>query len=122
MAAGDHTKDRAVGTIQDALNEIKKRPHREQVIMGLGSGLTAGYIFAKLGRVAALLLGGGLIALQFAVQQDCIRIEWGNVRSLTRRSTDNRPWLSDAAFKTISENRVFLGSFGGGFLVAVALS
>ncbi|KAH8869305.1 hypothetical protein KSF78_0004310 [Schistosoma japonicum] len=47
-------------------------------------------MFAKIGRVAALLLGGTLVALQI--------------------------------IKAIEENRVFFGSFGGGFLIAVSFA
>ncbi|KAA3677137.1 FUN14 domain-containing protein 1 [Paragonimus westermani] len=91
----DGPTNRALSAFHDTLNAIKQRPHRQQIVMGVGSGLVAGYIFAKIGRVAALLLGGGLIALQCAVQQDVIRVDWRRMRQLRHDATSNGPWFSD---------------------------
>ncbi|KAF5399256.1 FUN14 domain-containing protein 2 [Paragonimus heterotremus] len=118
----DSPTDRALSALHETLNAIRHRPHRQQIVMGVGSGLVAGYIFAKIGRVAALLLGGGLIALQCAVQQDVIRVDWRRLRQVRHDATSNGPWFSDAFHKVIGENRVFFGSFGGGFLVAISIS
>ncbi|CAH8671169.1 unnamed protein product [Schistosoma margrebowiei] len=83
--------ERALTAVKDTLDDIKSRPHRQQVIIGVGSGLLAGYIFAKIGRVAALLLGGSLIALQCAVQQDVIRINWRKVERAGHQIQSNTP-------------------------------
>ncbi|CAH8649241.1 unnamed protein product [Schistosoma mattheei] len=115
--------ERALTAVKDTLDDIKSRPHRQQVIIGVGSGLLAGYIFAKIGRVAALLLGGSLIALQCAVQQDVIRINWRKVEHAGHQIQSNTPVIfEDKIIKTIEENRVFFGSFGGGFLIAISFA
>ncbi|CAH8681306.1 unnamed protein product [Schistosoma rodhaini] len=92
-------------------------------------GKLAGYIFAKIGRAAALLLGGSLIALQCAVQQDVIHINWRKVERAGDRIQSNTPVifegkraLKNKIIKTIEENRVFFGSFGGGFLIAISFA
>ncbi|CAH8875901.1 unnamed protein product [Trichobilharzia szidati] len=87
--------ERAIVAVQDTLNSIKSRPHRQQVLMGVGSGLVAGYIFAKIGRAAALLLGGTLIALQCAVQQDIIHINWRRVEHAGDRLKSSTPIFGD---------------------------
>ncbi|CAH8649226.1 unnamed protein product [Schistosoma mattheei] len=121
--------ERALTAVKDTLDDIKSRPHRQQVIIGVGSGLLAGYIFAKIGRVAALLLGGSLIALQCAVQQDVIRINWRKVEHAGHQIQSNTPVIfedkrasKNKIIKTIEENRVFFGSFGGGFLIAISFA
>nr|CAH8876124.1 unnamed protein product [Trichobilharzia regenti] len=87
--------ERAIVAVQDTLNSIKSRPHRQQVLMGVSSGLVAGYIFAKIGRAAALLLGGTLIALQCAVQQDIIHINWRKVQYAGDRLQSSTPIFGD---------------------------
>ncbi|CAL8094105.1 unnamed protein product [Calicophoron daubneyi] len=126
MSPPESAMDRALS----AFNSISGKPERAQIVMGVGSGLVAGYIFAKIGRAAALLLGGSLIALQFGVQQDYIHIDWGRVRELRETVSNERPWINSSSgksrwrkvYKALGENRVFFGSFAGGFLVAVSLS
>ncbi|TGZ67696.1 hypothetical protein CRM22_004652 [Opisthorchis felineus] len=114
--------DRALSAVSETLDAIKKRPHQQQIVMGVGSGLVAGYIFAKIGRVAALILGGGLIALQCAVQQDCIHVDWNRLRRLHRNGLNSGRWFNNSFYNAIGENRVFFGSFAGGFLVAISFS
>ncbi|CAH8675961.1 unnamed protein product [Schistosoma bovis] len=123
MTGTEGQGERALTAVKDTLDDIKSRPHRQQVIIGVGSGLLAGYIFAKIGRVAALLLGGSLIALQCAVQQDVIRINWRKVEHAGHQIQSNTPIIfEDKIIKTIEENRVFFGSFGGGFLIAISFA
>ncbi|CAH8649518.1 unnamed protein product [Heterobilharzia americana] len=122
MLKSENQEERAIVAVQDTLNSIKSRPHRQQVCIGVGSGLIAGYIFAKIGRAAALLLGGSLIALQCAVQQDVIHINWRKVGRAGDQLKSSTPILGDKIMKTIDENRVFFGSFGGGFLIAVSFA
>ncbi|RTG83840.1 FUN14 domain-containing protein 1 [Schistosoma bovis] len=91
MTGTEGQGERALTAVKDTLDDIKSRPHRQQVIIGVGSGLLAGYIFAKIGRVAALLLGGSLIALQCAVQQDVISINWRKVEHAGHQIQSNTP-------------------------------
>ncbi|CAH8598620.1 unnamed protein product [Schistosoma turkestanicum] len=125
MTISEDQTERALNTVKNTLDEIKNRPHRQQVVIGVGSGLLAGYIFTKIGRAAALLLGGSLIALQCFVQQDVIHINWRSASNEIQSSTpaifENKRTLKDKILKTIEENRVFFGSFGGGFLIAVSV-
>uniref|UniRef100_G4VTA1 Putative fun14 domain containing n=1 Tax=Schistosoma mansoni TaxID=6183 RepID=G4VTA1_SCHMA len=123
MTRTEDQSERALTVVKDTLDDIKSRPHRQQVIIGVGSGLLAGYIFAKIGRAAALLLGGSLIALQCAVQQDVIHINWRKVERAGDRIQSNTPVIFEGKIiKTIEENRVFFGSFGGGFLIAISFA
>ncbi|CAH8649548.1 unnamed protein product [Heterobilharzia americana] len=95
MLKSENQEERAIVAVQDTLNSIKSRPHRQQVCIGVGSGLIAGYIFAKIGRAAALLLGGSLIALQCAVQQDVIHINWRKVGRAGDQLKSSTPILGD---------------------------
>ncbi|KAH8869306.1 FUN14 domain-containing protein 2 [Schistosoma japonicum] len=79
-------------------------------------------MFAKIGRVAALLLGGTLVALQCAVQQDIIHINWRKVGRASNHVQSNTSLFGEKIIKAIEENRVFFGSFGGGFLIAVSFA
>ncbi|TNN12681.1 hypothetical protein EWB00_003507 [Schistosoma japonicum] len=128
MAKTEDQGGRVIVAVKDTLDDIRSRPHRQQVVIGVGSGLLAGYMFAKIGRVAALLLGGTLVALQCAVQQDIIHINWRKVERASNHVQSNtslfgeKHTLKKKIIKAIEENRVFFGSFGGGFLIAVSFA
>ncbi|TNN12682.1 hypothetical protein EWB00_003507 [Schistosoma japonicum] len=89
MAKTEDQGGRVIVAVKDTLDDIRSRPHRQQVVIGVGSGLLAGYMFAKIGRVAALLLGGTLVALQCAVQQDIIHINWRKVERASNHVQSN---------------------------------
>ncbi|TNN12680.1 hypothetical protein EWB00_003507 [Schistosoma japonicum] len=122
MAKTEDQGGRVIVAVKDTLDDIRSRPHRQQVVIGVGSGLLAGYMFAKIGRVAALLLGGTLVALQCAVQQDIIHINWRKVERASNHVQSNTSLFGEKIIKAIEENRVFFGSFGGGFLIAVSFA
>ncbi|KAK4475414.1 hypothetical protein MN116_002470 [Schistosoma mekongi] len=128
MAKTEDQGGRVIVAVKDTLDDIKSRPHRQQIVIGVGSGLLAGYIFAKIGRAAALLLGGTLVALQCAVQQDIIHVNWRKAECVSNQVQSDtsifgeKHTLKKKMIKVIEENRVFFGSFGGGFLIAVSFA
>lgn len=48
---------------------------------------TTGYVTLKVGKTAALALGGGIILLQIAQQKGYITIDWSKVRQKAERKT-----------------------------------
>lgn len=47
-----------------------------------------GYVTMKVGKVAAVALGGGIILLQFAHQQGYITIDWNKINNKIDKATD----------------------------------
>lgn len=61
------------------LGDVSKKSAMQQIVLGAGSGWATGYITMKVGKVAAVALGGGIILLQVANQQGYIKVDWSKV-------------------------------------------
>ncbi|XP_076806102.1 FUN14 domain-containing protein 1-like [Clavelina lepadiformis] len=57
---------------------ISRVPHSDVAVAGLG-GWAVGYLFKKVGRVAATSVGGGLCLMQLAYQSGYITINWNKL-------------------------------------------
>jgi uncharacterized membrane protein (Fun14 family) len=106
-----------------------------QMIVGGVSGLATGYVFARVGKLAAFTIGSTLITLQVAQHLGYIEIRWGKKKSqlselkkkaikaaeqagLTGSSSNDKAEQMMAEVKSFfQENYTFALSFGGGALV-----
>ncbi|KAL3313527.1 FUN14 domain-containing protein 1 [Cichlidogyrus casuarinus] len=114
--------------VEDKLNQLKKLPRSQQVMIGSGVGAMIGYSAAKLGKSAAFTIGFSIIAMQLSAQMGFISIDWRKLRSASQDAMENSPWtdrkepIINKIKQMWDENKVVLGSFGGGFLVGMSFS
>ncbi|XP_026233227.1 FUN14 domain-containing protein 1-like [Anabas testudineus] len=102
-----------------------------QIAIGGVSGWCAGYLFQKVGKVAATAVGGGLLLLQIANNSGYIQVDWKRVekdvnkaKKQLKKSTDQAgPELNTLFEKStefVKKNIVVTGGFIGGFLLGLA--
>lgn len=102
-----------------------------QIAIGGLSGWCAGYLFQKVGKVAATAVGGGLLMLQIANNSGYIQVDWKRVekdvnkaKKQLKKGTNQASAELDTVFQKSTEfvkkNIVITSSFVGGFLVGMA--
>jgi len=100
-----------------------------QVAIGSVSGWCSGYLVSKVGKAAALALGGSLIIVQVAHWQGLIQINWANIeksvdatrRKLTNHVSNSAPVLADQVREFARQHAFLAGSFSVGFLLGIAI-
>uniref|UniRef100_A0A0X3PRN4 FUN14 domain-containing protein 2 n=1 Tax=Schistocephalus solidus TaxID=70667 RepID=A0A0X3PRN4_SCHSO len=108
-------EDEVASFAKGTLSEIEKRPKMQQIVIGAASGIATGYIFAKIGKSIALLVGVSIIGLQFVGGPKRFSINWRQVENDARSILQQKSTLN-----LFRENQIFFGSFGGGFLVGMS--
>uniref|UniRef100_A0A3B5MWL7 FUN14 domain-containing protein 2 n=1 Tax=Xiphophorus couchianus TaxID=32473 RepID=A0A3B5MWL7_9TELE len=102
-----------------------------QIAIGGVSGWCAGYLFQKVGKVAATAVGGGLLLLQIANNSGYIQVDWKRVekdvnkaKKQLKKGTDQAvPELNTFMEKStefVKKNIGVTGGFVGGFLLGLA--
>ncbi|XP_069568202.1 FUN14 domain-containing protein 1 isoform X1 [Brachyistius frenatus] len=101
-----------------------------QLAIGGASGWCAGYLFQKVGKVAATSVGGGLLLLQIANNSGYIQVDWKRVekdvnkaKKQLKKGTDKAgPELNtlvDKSTEFVKKNIVVTSGFIGGFLLGL---
>ncbi|KAK2158481.1 hypothetical protein LSH36_169g04021 [Paralvinella palmiformis] len=111
-----------------ALRDLSKASVAKQITVGGVSGWCSGYLFGKVGKAAALALGGSLLLLQVASHQGYITINWGKLekninaakRQLERSAKRRLPAVIEEVRDFAIENAFLAGGFAGGFLLGLA--
>ncbi|XP_046829537.1 uncharacterized protein LOC124428963 isoform X1 [Vespa crabro] len=70
------------------LGDVGKKSATKQIIIGTTSGWMTGFLTMKVGKVAALAVGGGIIVLQIAAHQGYIKVNWDKIQSKAEKLTD----------------------------------
>lgn len=130
VISADEVKKEAKGLIDKVLKDVGKAPATHQIAIGTASGWCTGYLAMKVGKVAAVAAGGGILLLQFAAHQGYININWDRVCSqvdkasdkIEKEATGKGPGLMDKVKEYASKNSYLAAGFAGGFLIGVATS
>jgi FUN14 domain-containing protein 1 len=121
--------------IRNTFDDIQDMSTVNQIVVGGVSGLATGYVFSRVGKLAAFTIGSTLITLQVAQHLGYIEVRWGKKKSqlseLKKKAikaaeqaglTGNNP--NDKAEQVMGEvksffqnNFTFALSFGGGALI-----
>ncbi|XP_026319882.1 FUN14 domain-containing protein 1 isoform X1 [Hyposmocoma kahamanoa] len=80
--------DDAKNFIEKAVADIGKTSATKQLILGTASGWITGFITMKIGKVAAVGLGGGVILLHIASQKGYIDINWDKINKRVDKISD----------------------------------
>ena len=62
--------------VKRTLNDIKEMSTLNQILVGGTAGLTTGYIFSRVGKLAAFTIGSGVLLLQVAQHMGYIEVKW----------------------------------------------
>lgn len=118
---------RQPGWIDQALTEMEKATPAKQLLVGGISGWVSGYVCGKVGRIAAVAVGGSIILLQIAHYQGFIQINWNRLerrledtrRHLNEQTFDNLPFVVEYLREFARRHFLLTGSFFAGFLVGM---
>lgn len=77
--AMDDVEKEAKTLIERVLGDVSKTSASKQIILGASSGWVTGFLSMRVGKVAALALGGGIILLQIANEKGYINVNWDKV-------------------------------------------
>ncbi|KAF7244941.1 FUN14 domain-containing protein 2 [Varanus komodoensis] len=105
-----------------------------QIAIGGATGWCTGFIFQKVGKLAATAVGGGFFLLQIANHTGYIKIDWQMVErdvskakeqlkfrsSPTKKLTPEMKNKMDEVISFLKKNVILTGSFVGGFLLGMA--
>lgn len=102
-----------------------------QLAVGGVSGWCAGYLFQKVGKLAASAVGGGFFLIQIAHHTGYITIDWKRVERDVNKAKKQLKLNSDKPPKEVrtkfnevqgfvKNNIVLTGGFAGGFLLGLA--
>ncbi|KAJ8923730.1 hypothetical protein NQ315_010311 [Exocentrus adspersus] len=75
----DDAANEAKSIIDRILGDVSKSSATKQIILGASSGWVTGFLAMRVGKTAALALGGGIILLQIANEKGYININWDKV-------------------------------------------
>jgi len=111
--------------VTENLEALAKAPPSQQCCIGLAAGLLNGFVFGRLGKNAAVIVGGSLVILQVASSMGYVKINWKNIeKDLAEAKKEIRhPSSLGTTFevaKDFLKDHVYLGGgFVGGFIVGL---
>ncbi|GAA6108243.1 FUN14 domain-containing protein 1 isoform X1 [Tachysurus ichikawai] len=102
-----------------------------QIMMGGVTGWCAGYLFQKVGKIAATAVGGGFLLLQIANHSGYVQVDWKKVnkdvnkakKHLKKKADKAAPELNsfiEESTEFVKRNIVISSGFLGGFLLGLA--
>ncbi|KAH0630984.1 hypothetical protein JD844_004435 [Phrynosoma platyrhinos] len=105
-----------------------------QLAIGGATGWCTGFIFQKVGKLAATAVGGGFFLLQIANHTGYIKIDWQMVERDVNKAKEQLKFRSspsnelppevknrvDEVIRFLKKNVILTGGFVGGFLLGMA--
>ncbi|MED6284014.1 FUN14 domain-containing protein 1 [Characodon lateralis] len=102
-----------------------------QIMMGGVTGWCAGYVFQRVGKIAATAIGGGFLLLQIANHSGYVQVDWKKVekdvnkakKHLKKKANKAAPEINtfiEEATDFIKRNIVLSSGFVGGFFLGLA--
>ena len=127
-----NNNDAVKDAVKRTLEDIHGMSSLQQTFVGGTAGLATGYILARVGKLAAFVLGSGVIALQVAQHLGYIEVRWtkkSKIDELKKKaiqvaeeagviqSQSKLEKLTVDTKKFFKKNATFAVSFGGGLLI-----
>jgi uncharacterized membrane protein (Fun14 family) len=111
-------------TLRRFFADLTKASVAKQIAVGSVGGWCSGFLFRKVGRVAALAVGGGILIIQVASHQGYLKINWSkvdrSVEAVQREISKQDPSYVAHTIEEFIRNNVFLaGAYAGGFLIGL---
>jgi FUN14 domain-containing protein 1 len=116
--------------ISKMFEDISKQSAAKQLTVGAVTGFCSGFVCTKVGKIAAMSIGGSLLILQFASHQGYVKVNWTKLNrhmdeakeKLEKNARKKLPPLVEEAQRFIEENILLATGFAGGFLLGIASS
>uniref|UniRef100_A0A1B6CZR6 FUN14 domain-containing protein n=1 Tax=Clastoptera arizonana TaxID=38151 RepID=A0A1B6CZR6_9HEMI len=126
----DDVSKEAKGLVDKILSDVGKSSATKQLLFGSISGWFTGYLMMKVGKAAAISVGGGIILLQIANHNGYVKVNWDRiyrnvedqVDKIEASSSTKGPKILDKVYNFAQENTYMAASFVGGFLIGTACS
>lgn len=126
----DRVADEAKTLFRRALDDVKRGSTYKQLGVGATAGWVTGYLGMKVGKMAAMSLGGTLLVMQVANHKGYINVNWAKVNNDIREISDNlqddvkaaAPGAAGEVKKFANENKYVAAGFAGGFLIGLSCS
>uniref|UniRef100_K1PQ86 FUN14 domain-containing protein 1 n=1 Tax=Magallana gigas TaxID=29159 RepID=K1PQ86_MAGGI len=98
------------GWLRDMVKDVTKRSTAQQVVIGGVSGWVSGYLFIKVGKLAAITLGTSILVLQIAQHKGYVKIDYSLLQKdvetakkvLEKQAKDHYPGVLETAPMTIT--------------------
>lgn len=115
------------GWLRDMIKDVTKRSTAQQVVIGGVSGWVSGYLFIKVGKLAAITLGTSILVLQIAQHKGYVKIDYSLLQKdvetakkvLEKQAKDNYPGVLETLKRFFKNNIYLAGSFTGGFFIGM---
>ncbi|XP_074864283.1 FUN14 domain-containing protein 2 [Carettochelys insculpta] len=104
-----------------------------QLVIGGVTGWCTGFIFQKVGKLAATAVGGGFFLLQIANHTGYIKVDWKLVEQDVKKAKEQLKFHSsgskvtpevksrvDEVITFLKKNIILTGGFAGGFLLGMS--
>ncbi|XP_048489379.1 FUN14 domain-containing protein 1-like isoform X2 [Plutella xylostella] len=122
--------DDAKNIIEKAIADIGKTSATKQLILGTASGWITGFLTMKIGKVAAVGIGSGVILLHLANQKGYVDINWDKINKrvdkisdkIEKETTGKSPAWFDKVIYFVKDNSYYSAGFTGGFFFGIASS
>jgi len=111
------------------IRDLSHASPTKQCCVGATAGAINGYVFGRVGKNAAMILGGSFLMLQVATHMGYVKVNWRAVekdidqmkKEMNRHEGVVRPLVQDVC-QFLKENVYVGGGFLGGFLVGLAIA
>ncbi|XP_028135687.2 FUN14 domain-containing protein 1A-like [Diabrotica virgifera virgifera] len=113
--------------LKKILHVLRSNAKSKQVLVGASAGFITGIVTTKIGKSAALALGGGMMLLQVLNEMEYININWDRVNDTVNNSVEENMANGAALYlKKVKEfvknkNVCIMYGFVGGFLIGIAI-
>ncbi|XP_043217366.1 FUN14 domain-containing protein 1-like [Amphibalanus amphitrite] len=126
----DKVAEEAESMFRRALDDVKSGSTYKQLGWGAAAGWVTGYLGMKVGKLAAMTLGGSLLVMQVANHKGYINVNWAKVnhdiREISEKVQDDvksaAPGAAGEVKKFALENKYVAAGFTGGFLIGLSCS
>ncbi|XP_037068057.1 FUN14 domain-containing protein 1-like [Pollicipes pollicipes] len=126
----DRAAAEAESLLRRALRDVKQGSTYKQLGVGAAAGWITGYLGMKVGKLAAMTLGGSMLVMQIASHKGYIRVNWKKVNNdlqqISERVQDDvqktAPGAVGEVKKFANENKYVAAGFTGGFLIGLSCS
>ncbi|BES91586.1 Hypothetical proteinN14 domain containing 1 [Nesidiocoris tenuis] len=126
----DELSKEAKNIVEKVIKDVGKSSATKQLVVGFASGWISSYLMMKVGKVAAVALGGGIILLQVASHNGYIKVNWDRLYKkveeaesvIEAKAQEKGSKILDKVKKFAQDNTYMAGGYASGFLIGIATS